>query len=192
MMRSRRVSMKLSLLVLLGVCSWFLTSRIAGKRALGQAAPAQVASGFSKTRVAPNKNGAAGLPTGAVPVVNTAGGTFDALTVTPGPRGVVVEARVTLMDKRPGKSYMWGVLIKDEGFDNVISNITYGNQAFSPPADGKVMSPTFKDVFQLPAGVYHVEVVVYDRTPMSEFGLFDPTRGPKAELNRYERVTVSQ
>ena len=28
-----RVSMKLSLLVLLGVCSWFLTSRIAGKRA---------------------------------------------------------------------------------------------------------------------------------------------------------------
>ena len=127
-----------------------------------------------------------------MPVVNTASGTFDSLTVTPGPRGVVVQAKVTLMDKRPGKSYMWGVLIRGEGFDNVISNITYDKQVFSPPANGKVMRPTFKEVFQLPAGVYYIEVAVYDRTPGSEFGLFDPTRGPKAELNGYERVTVSQ
>jgi hypothetical protein len=187
-----RVSMKLGLLVLLGVSSWFLTSRIAGKRALGQAARAQVGPASGKTRVAPNKNGAAGLPAGAVPVVNTASFTFDALTVTSGPRGVVVDASVTIMDKRPGKSYMWGVLIRGESFDNVISNITYDKQVFSPPANGKVMKPNFNDVFQLPPGVYHIEVVVYDRAPGSELGLFDPARGPKAELNRGERVTVAE
>lgn len=183
---------KLSLLVLLGVCSWFLTSRIAAKRALGQSARAQIAPGASKTRVAPNKNGAAGLPAGAVPVVNTASGSFDELTVTSGPAGVAVAAKVTLMDKRPAKSYMWGVLIRGEDFGNVISNVNYDEQVFTPPADGKVMKPTFKDVFQLAPGVYYIEVVLYDRAPNSEFGHFDPSLGPKAELNKCERISVSQ
>jgi hypothetical protein len=186
-----RILARLLLVVVLGLCSWFLTWRIAGQRALGHVAIGQPAPGLTKTRVAADGEAALKVPAGAVPVDSIATGHIDALTVSSGPRGVTVGAKVTLMDKRPNKSYMWGVLVRDASFDNVISTVNYKEQAFSPPRDGKVIEPTFKDVFQLPAGVYYIEVVLYDMTPGSEFGRFDPEGGPKSELSKYEKVTVS-
>jgi hypothetical protein len=190
MMRFRG-SVKLGLLIILSVCGGFLTLKIAGKKALGQAAVGKVGSVFTKTRVAPNGNQVGGPPAGAVPVVEIASFTDEALTVTAGARGVSVNASALIMDKRTKKSYMWEVLIRDEGLDNVISTVTYKDQTFSPPRDGKALRPTFNDLFPLPEGTYNIEVRLLDVAPPSEIGGdVHPTGSPQVLLSRSEKVVV--
>ncbi|MGC8640080.1 MAG: hypothetical protein ACP5XB_09415 [Isosphaeraceae bacterium] len=182
----RYTLIKVALVSGMGVLSWYVASSM-----IAQARTSGIAITSTKTRAQSGRT--APIPAGAsVPVVPVAEGSFDEMTVKAGHGCVGVDAQVTLMDKRPGKRYLWSLIVLDQGL-NLVSATHYENQIFSL-TPGVTVKPTFKEAFPLPPGRYQVDLRLYDLSPGVDPSALDRAGGvgPYVLLSRSERVTVTQ
>lgn len=158
-----RVPSKVAALVALGVASWFCTSRIIAQgrppKVNVQAQQGQVLPGFTKAK----GNGPANLP-GQAPVRATASFEFEEMAVKIAAGKAGVHAQVKIEDSRPGKSYVWTLLVKDSATGGMVLNNNYAHQEFAVKR-GEIARPTFDEAFGLRPGAYNVELRLYETAP---------------------------
>ena len=114
-----------------------------------------------------------------------AAGTMHQIRVETIGNVVRVVGSASIMDKRPGMTYIWSVRALHPTTEKVLFEKRYENQIFGMPAEQQ-MSPTFDDKIELPLlpGTYTVELVAFmiypnqGVTALNDASIAGKQRGP--------------
>lgn len=175
--------LKVVVLVLLGVCSWVVTTKLLAQsprqrakyRAYTAAHQPPVLSYTRRQRTPDDPPPPQGRPPGDYYEMG-------AVTITPEHGYITVKGSASITDSRPDRpNFMWAVVIKDEAGDNILHSFPFRDQIFTVGA-GKTKSPTFKDTFALGPGKYFVELRIYGVTPDTDHTTLVQTNYPHPGL----------
>lgn len=114
--------------------------------------------------------------------------------VTVGQR-VAVTGAAEVYETVPGNLYVWLLRIYS-GDDQkpLLKEHHYANRAVIVPQGVDTMSPTFEDAFELPPGVYKVELTIYCVAPGFPFDKLqygeEMRKATLTKLSRFRKITI--
>jgi hypothetical protein len=104
---------------------------------------------------------------------------IDSVNVALSPEGLHVKGKATIRDFRPNVAFVWSIRVRDPALRRIVAERRYDTQVFQPRQDTHELSPTFEDTInpRLPAGIYKIELVLYEVPPGGVALLDDPDMG---------------
>lgn len=148
---------KLSVLLLLGISSYVVSSRLSATSTGTASVPVQ-------DSLVPSEGGGGVRPPGAIDVQPIARFRFAEFRVFPVESGAAIDVTAEIQDSREGQSYVWAAIVRDGDSEEYLTSEIFLETQFTSEfvADGEEQS--FVKVVDLGPGAYQIELRLYDVT----------------------------